>query len=138
MQELDLADDPGVTLKSQIDSCRKRQRNIIAAIEETGARGLAIRLAALEEEERELIVELKKAEIKRPRLSREEIEGWLRSFRGGDVDDEDFCARLLDTFVARVELRNDVAIIYYNISDKNKQKRAVIGSFFIFCLHPFQ
>lgn len=129
VQELDLADDPGVTLKSQIDSCRKRQRNIIAAIEETGARGLAIRLAALEEEERELIVELKKAEIKRPRLSREEIEGWLRSFRGGDVDDEDFCARLLDTFVARVELRNDVAIIYYNISDKNKQKRAVsLGS----------
>ena len=125
IQELDLANDPAAMYRSKLDSCRKRQRNILAAIEESGSRGLATRLTELEEEERELILELKKAEIKRPRLSREEIEGWLRSFRGGDVEDEEFCSRLLDTFVARVELKNDVAIIYYNISDKNKRKKVV-------------
>ena len=129
VQEADLAEDPVVALKSQLDSCRKRQRNIIAAIEETGARGLATRLAALEDEEQELVIEIKKAEIKRPRLSREEIEGWLRSFRGGDVTDENFCRKLVETFIARVELTNEVAIIYYNISDKKKQKRTVsLGS----------
>lgn len=125
VQELDLADDPAVALRSQLDSNRKRQRNIIAAIEEAGSRGLAARLAALEEEERELIGAIKKAEIKRPRLSREEIEGWLRSFRNGDKDDEDFRRRLLETFVARVELDNDYAVIFYNVSDKRKQKRAI-------------
>lgn len=129
VQDADLADDPVVALKSQLDSCRKRQRNIIAAIEESGARGLATRLAALEDEEQELVIEIKKAEIKRPRLSREEIEGWLRSFRGGDVTDTEFCRKIVETFIARVELTNEVAIIYYNISDKKKQKRAVsLGS----------
>lgn len=125
VQELDLADDPAVALRSQLDSCRKRQRNIIAAIEEAGSRGLATRLAALEEEERELVAEIQRAEIKRPRLSREEIEGWLRSFRSGDKDDEDFRRRLLETFVARVELTNEVAVILYNVSDKRKQKRVI-------------
>jgi hypothetical protein len=129
VQDADLADDPVVALKSQLDSCRKRQRNIIAAIEESGARGLATRLAALEDEEQELVIEIKKAEIKRPRLSRGEIEGWLRSFRGGDVTDAEFCRKIVETFIARVELTNEVAIIYYNISDKKKQKRAVsLGS----------
>ena len=125
VQEIDLADDPAVALKSKLDSCRKRQRNIIAAIEEAGTRGLAQRLAALEEEERELEIEIQKAEIKRPRLSRREIEGWLRSFKNGDKDDEDFRKRLLETFVARVELDNDVAVIFYNVSDKQKQKRTI-------------
>lgn len=125
VQELDLADDPAVALRSQLDSNRKKQRNIITAIEETGARGLAARLAALEEEEQELEIEIKRAEIKRPRLSRQEVEGWLRSFKNGDKDDEDFRKRLLETFVARIELKNDVAVIYYNISDKQKQKRVI-------------
>ena len=125
VQDQDLADDPAVALKSQLDSNRKKQRNLIAAIEETGARGLATRLAALEDEEAELEIEIKKAEIKRPRISRQEIEGWLRSFRNGDEDDEDFRQRLLETFVARVELDNDYIVILYNISDKQKQKRTI-------------
>lgn len=129
IQEEEMKEDPAAALKSRIDSCKKKQRNIIAAIEETGARGLAARLAALEEEEQELVLEMERAKIKNPRLSREDIDGWLRSFTRGDKTDEAFCKRLLDTFIARIDLTDDYAVIYYNISDKKKQKRVVsLGS----------
>ena len=125
VQEMDLADDPAVALRAQLDANRRKQRNIITAIEETGARGLAARLAELEDEAAALEIEIKKAEIKRPRLTESEIEGWLRSFKRGDKSDADFCVRLLETFVARVELNNDYIIILYNVSDKRAQKRVI-------------
>lgn len=93
---------------------------MLDAIEEGGARGLAARLATLEDEEQELLLELEKAKIKSPRLSQEDVEGW-----SGDVNDIDFCKRLLETFVAKIDLTNEVAVIYYNISDKKKQKRTI-------------
>lgn len=102
---------------------KKRQRNLLDAIEEGGARGLVSRLAALEEEEEQLVLEIQRAEIKRPRLTHEVVEAWLRSFRVGDVTDDDFRARLVDTFIARVELRNDEALIFYNIREKGPHSR---------------
>ena len=125
IQDEELQDDPIISLRRRLDSCRKKQRNLIAAIEETRTRGLAARLATLEDEEQELLLELEKAKIKSPRLSQEDVEGWLRSFCSGDVNDIDFCKRLLETFVAKIDLTNEVAVIYYNISDKKKQKRAI-------------
>ena len=125
VQDRDLADDPVKVIQSALDSCRKKQANILHAIEETGARGLATRLAKLEEEEAELSLELKKAQVCRPRLSREDISLWLHSFRNGDLSDDDFKKRLLETFVARVELLTDRAVIFYHISEKSKQKRTV-------------
>lgn len=96
---------------------------MLDAIEEGGARGLVSRLAALEEEEERLVLEIQRAEIKRPRLTHEVVEAWLRSFRVGDVTDDDFRARLVDTFIARVELRNDEALIFYNIREKGPHSR---------------
>lgn len=125
IQDEELQDDPIISLRRRLDSCRKKQRNLIAAIEETRTRGLAARLATLEDEEQELLLELEKAKIKSPRLSQEDVEGWLRSFCSGDVNDIDFCKRLLETFVAKIDLTNEVAVIYYNISDKKKQKRTI-------------
>ena len=69
------------------------------------------------------MLEIQRAEIKRPRLTHEEVEAWLRSFRVGDVTDDDFRARLVDTFIARVELRNDEALIFYNIREKGPHSR---------------
>ena len=123
VQEQENADDPVVGLRRRLDSNKKRQRNLLDAIEEGGARGLVSRLAALEEEEEQLVLEIQRAEIKRPRLTHEVVEAWLRSFRVGDVTDDDFRARLVDTFIARVELRNDEALIFYNIREKGPHSR---------------
>ena len=74
------------------------------------------------------MIEIERAEIKRPRLTREVVEAWLRSFRDGDVTDDDFRARLIDTFVARIEVRNDVALIFYNIREKGPHSKVRVRS----------
>ena len=79
---------------------------------------LVSRLSELEGEEKELQKQIRAAEIERPMLSREVIAKWLDSFRDGDVDDEAFCARLLDTFVADVVLTNEEITIFYNITKR--------------------
>ena len=55
-------------------------------------------------------------ELKKPRLTEKTIKAWLNSFRIGDVEDPDFQSRLLDTFVARVEVKNGEARVFFNIS----------------------
>ena len=128
VQAQETADDPVVALRRRLDSNKKRQRNLLDAIEEGGARGLVARLTALEEEEEQLVVEIQRAEIKKPRLTEEVVRAWLRSFRDGDVTDDDFRARLIDTFIARVEVRNDEALIFYNIREKGPHSKVRVRS----------
>lgn len=124
IQDAELEHDPVRTIEAALDSCRKKQRNLIRAIEETGAAGLAARLAELEREEQDLVVELRRAEVTRPRLTRENLEKWLRSFQDGEKG-ERTSRKLLEALVARVEVYDDKLVIFYNISEKSKQKRIV-------------
>lgn len=113
------ADDPAEVFRKQLDAVRRKKANLVRALEEGTAAAVIRRIAELEEEEKNLQARIMREELKKPRLKREVIEGWLQSFRGGDVNDEDFVSRLLDTFVAKVEVYNDMAVIYYNITDKS-------------------
>lgn len=112
------ADDPAEIFRKQLDSVKRKKANLVRALEEGSAAAVIRRIAELEEEEKTLEARIMREELKKPALKREVIEGWLQSFRGGDVNDEAFAARLLDTFVAKVEVYNDMAVIYYNITDK--------------------
>lgn len=124
IQEQDDAADPAAAYRKQLDSNRKKQQNILDAIEEgTGAKGLAGRLAQLEAEEEELVLEIERAEIKKPRLTEEVVGAWLRSFRDGDVDDAAFRQRLVDTFIARIDVRNGQAMIFYNIKENGPHSK---------------
>lgn len=118
IQEDEHADDPTAAFISRLDGCRKRQRNIVEAIEAGGGAALVSRLSELEAEEKELQRRIRAAEIEQPMLSREVIAKWLDSFRDGDVDDPAFCARLLDTFVADMVLTNEEITIFYNITKR--------------------
>lgn len=113
------ADDPAEIFRKQLDAVRRKKANLVKALEEGTAIAVIRRIAELEDEEKNLQARIMREELKKPRLKREVIEGWLQSFRGGDVNDEDFVSRLLDTFVAKVEVYNDMAVIYYNITDKS-------------------
>ncbi len=116
IQEQDFAQDRVSSLKKQLESCRRKQNNIMDAIENgTGAK-LVARLNELEEEEECLEAEICHEEIKRPRLTYDLVHSWLCLFRYGDIEDEDFKRRLLDVFVARVEVKGEEAVIYYNAS----------------------
>ena len=74
------------------------------------------RLTELEKQEEELELEIAAMELKKPRLTEKTIKAWLNSFRIGDVEDPAFQERLLDTFVARVEVKNGEARVFFNVS----------------------
>lgn len=121
IQDEEDGEDPTVAIRSRIDSVKKKQLNIISAIEVAPeSQALARRLVELEKEEHELEVELTRVQLKKPRLTREVVEAWLKSFRNGDKTDPDFCRRLIDTFVAKVEVKDGSAAIYYNVKDPKK------------------
>lgn len=114
IQEADA--DPAEPYRKRLDGNRKKQRNLVTAIEDGLATKVTMeRLKELELEEGELEAEIARLEIKRPRLTADVIKAWLSSFKDGDVEDATFCQRLIDTFVARVEVRNDEARIFYNM-----------------------
>lgn len=119
IQDEEEGEDPAALIRSRIDGNRQRQHNLVAAIEAAPeSRALVTRLVELENEEHDLQTELARVELKKPRLTREVIEAWLNGFRRGDKDDPDFRHKLVDTFVAKVEVKNGAAAIYYNATDK--------------------
>ncbi len=76
------------------------------------------RLAELEAEEEEIELEIQRLELKAPKLTEGVIRSWLNSFREGDVSDPDFRQKLVDTFIARIDVWNDLVIIYFNMQEK--------------------
>ena len=73
-------------------------------------------------------MEIERAEMKKPRLTSEAVGAWLRSFRNGDTKDAAFRQRLVDTFIARIEVRNGQAMIFYNIQEKGPHSKVRVRS----------
>lgn len=119
IQDEEAKTDPAAAYRSQLDGNRKKQANIVAAIE-TGAAPAALvaRLGELEAEAKALEVEIMKAELEKPMIPRKTVVEWLESFRAGNKKDAAFRRRLVDTFIARIEVENGRAVIYYNVTDK--------------------
>lgn len=116
IQEQEAALDPASSYRTQLDSVRKKIRNTVTAIEDGAGRAMISRLNELEEQEADLEMKIAAAEIKKPPLTEKVVRAWLNSFRLGDVDDPVFQHRLIDTFVARVEVKNGEARVFYNVS----------------------
>lgn len=99
-----------------------KQQQEVARVFETGNEDaidlIAGRASELKKRQRELEGEIARAELSHPKLSREVLLAWLNGFRDGDLTDPVFCRRLLDTFVARIEVRDGEAVIFYNMTDK--------------------
>lgn len=127
IQEQD--EDPVEPLRRALAENRKKQANIVRAIEEGAGRALVSRLPALEAEEDDLLLRIDKAALHTVRVPEEAVRAWLRSFRDGDTTDPVFRRRLVDTFVADVIVYPDRIIIVYNTSDHNGPggRREVFG-----------
>lgn len=107
--------DPSTELKKRLKENKKKQENIVAAIETGGSRALANRLAELEAEADDLTVQIQRAELKHPIIPEEIIKGWLLSFRSGDKNSPAFRKKLVETFVADVIVNNESVTVFYNI-----------------------
>ena len=53
-------------------------------------------------------------------LTEEEVASWISQFRNGDIEDIEFCRRVIDTFVNSVYMYDDRTVIFYNIRGGKK------------------
>ena len=56
-------------------------------------------------------------QIKRPRLTKEEILVWIKKFRHGDIDDVKYQKRIIDSFVNSVYLYDDKIVLNCNYKE---------------------
>ena len=75
------------------------------------------RLAELEEQQRELMIEITQEQIKRPTLTREQILFGIHKFRDCDISTKEGKERLIDCFVNSVYLFDEYALITCNFRE---------------------
>ena len=75
------------------------------------------RLDELEKQKEELELSIAQEQIKRPRLTKEEILVWIKKFRHGDIDDVKYQKRIIDSFVNSVYLYDDKIVLNCNYKE---------------------
>ena len=118
IQEKEKNADAATRLRKELAGLKKKQSNIIQAIEDGAGSSLVARLNEIEDLMDELTVEIERAQLQRPVVPEEIIRGWLQSFRSGDKDDPLFRKRLVQTFVADVIVSPEEIVITYNTTEK--------------------
>lgn len=76
-------------------------------------------MTELEDEKRNVEIEIAKESIARRIISREQIIYWISSFKDGDITSEKYRQQLIDTFVHAVFVYDDKIVITYNYSGEN-------------------
>lgn len=95
-------------------------KNIMTAIEKgIITESTKTRLTELEDEKRNVEIEIAKESIARRIISREQIIYWISSFKDGNITSEKYRQQLIDTFVHAVFVYDDKIVITYNYSGKN-------------------
>lgn len=102
--EADIADTSQHQYYTQeLQETRKKMKNIMQAIEEgVAARAVKNRFAELERYELDLLENIEYLQRKKPTLTKEQIIFWLESFKDGDINDEQYKKRVIDTLVHSV------------------------------------
>lgn len=118
VQRAERAGDPAEALKSQLKAAKKKQDNLITAIENGARTSLVARLNEIDAQIEALQLEIDRAELKRPIVPEALVRGWLLSFRDGDVTDPAFRRKLVSAFVADVVVGQDLVTVYYNTTQK--------------------
>lgn len=113
------------TLENQRRKIDREIENIVDTLSDTDSKSIRTRLAErielLEVQKADLENDLRKiqAEIKM-RLTEEELIQWLESFRGGDICDPGYAARMIDTFLNSIYLYDHKIVLYYNLENSEQ------------------
>lgn len=118
IQESDAAADRATALKKELKELKKKQANLVRALENGASTSLVERLTEIESQIDEKSIEIEKASLQRPGIPEEIVRGWLQSFRSGDKDDPLFRKRLVQTFVSDVIVSQNEIVITYNTNEK--------------------
>lgn len=78
---------------------------------------ITARMEQLDADLKETETELSKLRIQQKiRITEKEVAAWLRTFSRGDLFDNDFRLKLIDTFINSVYLWDEKIVIFYNVS----------------------
>lgn len=122
IQIAEQAGDPASALKKELKDLKKKQANIIQAIEDGGGSSLVARLNEIDSTINDLEIEIERAQLQRPLIPEEYVRSWLMSFRSGDKDDPLFRKRLINTFVTDVIVGPEDVVIMYNTKEKGPSR----------------
>ena len=107
-------------LENSLTEIQVSIKNIMTAIEKgIITESTKTRLTELEDEKRNVEIEIAKESIARRIISREQIIYWISSFKDGDITSEKYRQQLIDTFVHAVFVYDDKIVITYNYSGEN-------------------
>ena len=104
-------------LNKQLKEIDKKIGNITKAIENGSfSQTLMDRLQALEKEKEDIKIKIATAPKKKIRTSKE-IYNYLMQYVNGDYQDEYFQQKLIQTFIARLDLQKDSVLVTFKIND---------------------
>ena len=126
-------------LNAELKDVQKKIKNLVSAIEQgiiTSA--TKDRLDELEQEKSDIEGRIAREEMKKPLLNENRIRYWLTSFKSGNIDDEDYQRRVIDTLVNSVYVYDDEdggkrIVLTFNLSGNNT---ATLTSSDIECYAP--
>ena len=91
------------TIRDRIYQVDLSLNNLLKAIESGSAPDMLVkRMGELEKEKKDLQVQAKKESEDIVELDKAQVIYWLEQFRGGSIEDEEFCRMLIDLFVNSV------------------------------------
>jgi len=102
-------------LQKQLADVEKRIGNILNSIEEgISNSSVKLRLDELETKKIDLEIAIAKEEIKKTKLTKEQIVFWISNFKGGNIQSDEYRKAIVDVFVNSIFLYDDKLVITYN------------------------
>ena len=124
IQEQRQQQDPATALRKEQKQLKKKQLNLVEAIENGAGSSIVVRLNEVDARIEELDLEIERARLQRPVIPAPIVRGWFESFRDGDKDDALFRKRLIEAFVEEVVVGPEDIWIVYNTNEKEPTRSA--------------
>lgn len=111
-------------LRSELKEVQRKIKNLVSAIEQGIISSTTKeRLDELEQEKLNIEGLIAREEMKKPLLNENRIKYWLSSFKSGNVDDEEYQRRVIDTLVNSVYVYDEDGgkriVFTFNLSGNN-------------------
>ena len=118
IQEKRQEGDPAKALRKELKALKKKQGNLIQAIEDGAGSSIVERLNEIEQKIDDMTLEIERAQLKQPVVPKEVVRGWLKSFQTEDRELPEVRRRLVRTFISEVIVTPDDILIAYNTNEK--------------------
>lgn len=125
IMEIQEEDTQSIEIKrteAQISDLNKRKDNLLDAVE-NGLKidSVADRINDLDYKLDLLNKSLSDLKIKRPTIPREFLKMWLESFRDGDIENAEFQAQIVHTFISAIVVAADHSTVVLNITGEKEE-----------------